>query len=176
MEEGAPANLGGVGGFEDREACSVKGRGVRGGRPPSWQLRPAGSQVAVLTTVSQEPCSPAELCPLLAQISGAGNTGRARSRSLLQFWKTPARARLWGVVSRPLGARPVTATALPAETVPERGQTSHQSPTLAGGVGSTQGRVTYPGGNCLITKRSQAPTYPSKPPGSATALTNPHGF
>lgn len=77
MEEGAPANLGGVGGFEDREACSVKGRGVRGGRPPSWQLRPAGSQVAVLTTVSQEPCSPAELCPLLAQISGAGNTGRA---------------------------------------------------------------------------------------------------
>lgn len=69
-----------------------------------------------LMTVSQEPRSPAELCPLLARMSGAENTGQVLTvpPTILEE-AGPARARFWGVVSRLPGARPVTATALPAE-------------------------------------------------------------
>lgn len=102
-----------MGGFEDREARMVKAQDVRGRRPPSWRLCPASSQVAALTTVSQEPCSPAELCPLLAQISGAENTGHAFMIPLAILEEACQGPALGCGLQAP-GARPVTATALPA--------------------------------------------------------------
>ena len=98
---------------EDREARMVKAQDVRGRRPPSWRLCPASSQVAALTTVSQEPCSPAELCPLLAQISGAENTGHAFMIPLAILEEACQGPALGCGLQAP-GARPVTATALPA--------------------------------------------------------------